>query len=199
MRRVLATVLGALLMVLPGAGVEAAASRIGFVDVEKVLVRSAAGLAAREQLEKDRAAMQRELNTKKQEIDQLREEIEKKALLLSPDVKKEKEEALQRRVRDLRRQMEDYEKELAKKDQTLTKMIVEELAGIIARYGKEKGYLLILEKRNAGVIYGDQEADLTDEVIKLYDRERGQEKKDQGPEKKGPEKQGPEKKGPGKQ
>lgn len=177
MRRFLAAALGALLVGLTDGPAGAQASRIGFVDVEKVMVRSAAGLAAREQLEKEKASMQKEVDAKKAEIEKLREEIEKKAMLLSPDVKKEKEETLQRKVRDLRRLAEDYEKELAKKDQTLTKQIVEELAGVIRRYGKEKGYLLILEKRNAGVIYGDEGADLTEEVLKAYDQERARGKK----------------------
>ena len=176
MRRFVAAFLGALLTALPAGGT-AAANRIGVVDVQKVLVRSAAGLAAREQLEKEKVSMQREVDQRQGEIEKLREELEKKALLLSPEVKKEREETLQRKVRDLRRLVEDFEKELAKKDQNLTKRIVEELAGVIQRYGREKGYLLILEKRNAGVIYGGQEADLTDEVIKLYDQERAREKK----------------------
>lgn len=175
MSRSLVVILGALLAILVGGQAGAQANRIGFVDVQKVFARSAAGLAAREQLEKEKASMQRALDQKQGEIEKLQDELEKKALLLSPEVKKEREEALQRRVRDLRRLKEDFEKDLAKKDRELAQRIAQEVVKVIERYGKEKGYLLIFER--PVVIYADGEADLTDEVIKLYDQETAREKK----------------------
>lgn len=158
-------------------GVEAAATRIGYVDVQKVLVRSVAGMAAREQLEREAAPMRKDLDTRRTEIEKLREELEKKGLVLSADAKREKEENLQRRVRDFRRVAEDLEKELQRKEQVLTQRILQEVTTLIERVGKERGYLLIVEKRSAGVIYGDAEADVTEEIIKLYDQEKAKEKK----------------------
>ena len=151
-----------------GAGAEAA-SKIGFVDVQKVLVRSVAGVAAREQLERDKAAMQKDVDTRRAEVEKLRDELEKKGLVLSADAKREKEEALQRKVRDLRRLVDDFQKELEKKEQGATGKILQELTGVIEQLGKERGYLMILEKRGASVIYGDVEADITEDIIKLYD------------------------------
>ena len=36
-------------------------------------------------------------------------------------------------------------------------------------FGKEKGYLLIMERQLGGVMYGSEAVDLTDEVIAAYD------------------------------
>jgi outer membrane protein len=154
-----------------------AASKVGFVDVQKVLVRSVAGAAAREQLEREKAAMQKEVDGRRTDVEKLRDELEKKGLVLSADAKREKEEAFQRRVRDLRRLTEDYQKELERKEQALTARILQDLTGLIERYGKDRGYLLIIEKRGASVIYGDAEADVTEEIIKVYDQEKAKEKK----------------------
>ena len=151
---------------------DAAGSRIGYVDVQRVIVRSVAGVAAREQLEKDKVAMQKDVDNRKIEVDKLREEMEKKGLVLSAESRREKEETLQRKVRDLRRLAEDLEKELQKKEQQATQRILQELTGIIEKMGKERGFLLIVERRSGGVIYGDPEGDVTDEVIKLYDQEK---------------------------
>jgi len=161
--------IGAVVLLLLGAGAEAA-SKIGFVDVQKVLVRSVAGVAAREQLEREKAAMQKDVDTRRVEVDKLREELEKKGLVLSPEAKREKEETLQRKVRDLRRLVDDFQKELEKKEQGATGRILQELTGVIEQIGKERGYLLIIEKRGASVIYGDVEADITEDIIKLYDQ-----------------------------
>lgn len=156
---------------------QAAGTRIGFVDVQKVLVKSVAGAAAREQLEREKATMQKDVDTRRTELEKLREELEKKGLVLSADAKREKEEILQRRVRDLQRLVDDLRKELERKEQGLTQRILQDLTTVIDRVGKEKGYLLILEKRGASVIYGDPEADLTAEIIKVYDTEKAKEKK----------------------
>ena len=163
------------LMLLLGGNVarsDAAGSRIGYVDVQRVIVRSVAGVAAREQLEKDKVTMQKDVDNRKIEVDKLREEMEKKGLVLSAESRREKEETLQRKVRDLRRLAEDLEKELQKKEQAATQKILQELTGIIEKMGKERGFLLIVERRSGGVIYGDPEGDVTDEVIKLYDQEK---------------------------
>ena len=43
--------------------------------------------------------------------------------------------------------------------------------------GKEKGYALIIERRQAGVVYGAPEIDVTEEVIKAFDDEMRKAKK----------------------
>jgi outer membrane protein len=156
----------------PLSATEAAGTRIGYVDVQRVIVRSVAGVAAREQLEREKVTMQKDVDNRRVEVDKLREELDKKGLVLSAEARREKEETLQRKVRDLRRLAEDLEKELQKKEQQATQRILQELTGIIEKMGKERGFLLIVERRSGGVIYGDPEGDVTDEVIKLYDQEK---------------------------
>jgi outer membrane protein len=156
---------------------EAAGTRIGYVDVQKVIVRSVAGVAAREQLEREKVTMQKDVDNRRTEVDKLREEMDKKGMVLSAEARREKDETLQRKVRDLRRLAEDLEKELQKKEQQATQRILQELTGVIEKMGKERGFLLIVERRSGGVIYGDPENDITDEVIKVYDQEKAKEKK----------------------
>src|SRR6266850_1913756 len=80
--------------------------RISFIDVQRVLARSAAGVAAREQLEREKAAMQKEMDAKRIELDKLREEMEKKGALLTPDARREKQEQFERKRRDAARLMD---------------------------------------------------------------------------------------------
>jgi len=171
-----ALVVGGLVAGLVGTA-EAAGTRIGYVDVQRVLVRSIAGVAAREQLERDKVTMQKDVDNRRTEVDKLREELEKKGLVLSGEARREKEETLQRKVRDLRRLAEDLEKELQKKEQTMGAKILRDLEGIFIRVGKEKGYAMIVERRQAGVVYAAPEVDVTEEVIKAFDDETRKAKK----------------------
>ena len=166
-----------MLAALVAGAAEGAAARLGFVDVQKVLVRSTAGVAARDQLERERSTMQKDVDVRRTEVEKLREELEKKGLVLSADAKREKEETLQRKVRDLRRLADDLQKELERKEQAMTQRLLQELSVLIERFGKDNGYLLIVEKRSGGVVYGDDEADITERIIKVYDQEKAKEKK----------------------
>jgi outer membrane protein len=146
-------------------------NRIAYIDVQRVLARSAAGVAAREQLEREKATMQKEMDGKRIELEKLREELEKKGPLLTPDARREKQELFERKRRDAARLADDFQKELEKKESTLLQKVLQDVSGIIERVGKEKNYYLIVEKRGAGVIYGAPDADLTDEVIRAYDQQ----------------------------
>jgi len=155
------------------AGQASGLQRIAFIDVQRVLARSASGVAAREQLERDKATMQKEMDTKRVELEKLRDELDKKGALLTADVRREKQEMFERKRRDAARLADDFQKELEKKESLLLQKVLQEVSGIIDRIGKERGYYLIVEKRGAGVVYASAEADLTDEVIRAYDREAG--------------------------
>jgi outer membrane protein len=156
----------------PSAAPAAAANhRIGYIDVQRVLARSSPGVAAREQLEREKAGMQREMEGKRQELEKLREELEKKGSLMTPDARREKQDLFERRRRDAARQMDDFQKELEKKEQALLQRVLQELSGVIDRVGKDKGYYLIVEKRGASVLYASPDADLTDDVIRAYDQQ----------------------------
>jgi outer membrane protein len=157
----------------PPAGAQAAApaatnSRVGFIDTQRVMARSAAGVTAREALERDKAAMQKQVDTLQSELAKLKDDLEKKGQLLSPEVRKEKQDTMERKVRDLRRLADDFEKDLAKKDRELMVKFARDLQGVVQKVGKERGYTLIVDAR-AGVIYGAPEADLTEEIIKEFD------------------------------
>jgi outer membrane protein len=173
----LTTLASCVFLVGVGEALAQGAARIAYIDVQRILARSSAGVAAREQLEKDKAAMQKDVDAKKNEVEKLRDELEKKGALLSADSRKEKQDTLERKVRDLRRLVDDYRAELERKEQGLLQRVLVEISGVVERVGKQKGFLIIVEKRGAGILYGSPEADLTDEVIKAFDQEAGKAKK----------------------
>jgi len=153
------------------------ATRIAFIDSQRVVARSAAGVAARDALEREKAAMQKKLDGEQAELTKLKEDLEKKGQLLSAEVRKEKQETLERRVRDLRRLVDDFEKDYTKKDRELMGKFLRELSGVVQKVGKDKGFTMIVDARGAGVIYGAPEADLTEEIIRAFDDETKKAKK----------------------
>ena len=112
--------------------------RVGFVDIQRVLARSSAGVAAREQLEKEKAAMQRRWTPSAASIEKLRDELEKKGQLLSADARREKQEQLERKVRDARRLVDDLQGTLQKKEEALLAKVLQDVSGLIQKVSKDR-------------------------------------------------------------
>lgn len=157
----------------PTPAAAASATRVAYVDVQRVLARSAAGVAAREQLEREKATMQREMDGKRQELEKLREEIEKKGALMTVDARRDKQDQFDRKRRDAARLADDFQKELEKREQGLLQKVLQDVSGVVERVGKQRGFQLIVERRGATVLYAAPEADLTDEIIRVFDQEAG--------------------------
>jgi outer membrane protein len=172
---ILAVALTSALAQAPAPAAPAAASngKVAYVDVQRVLARSAAGVSAREQLEREKAGMQKEMDGKRVELEKLREEIEKKGALMTPETRRDKQDQFERKRRDAARLADDFQKELEKKEQGLLSKVLQDVSGVVERVGKQRGYHLVVERRGATVLYAAPEADLTEEIIRVYDQEKG--------------------------
>jgi len=153
------------------AAVPATPQKIGFIDVQRVLARSQAGVAAREQLEREKAAMQKEMDNRRVDMEKLREELEKKGPLMTAEVRRDKQEQFEKKRRDAARIADDFQKDLEKKESGLLQKVLADLSTVIDRVGKSKGYWLVVERSRGGVLYAANEADLTDEIIRVYDQD----------------------------
>src|SRR5947209_18618507 len=86
--------------VSPPAWPQSPVARIAFIDVQRVLVRSAAGVAARDQLEREKAGMQQKMDAKRKELETLRDELEKKGPLMTAQARREKQDRSRGNGRD---------------------------------------------------------------------------------------------------
>lgn len=146
--------------------------RLGFVDLQAVISQSKEGQAAMNTVKAEAAQRQKEINTKEAEVKTMDADLQKQASALSEAAKKGKEEEIRRKLLDLRRVTEDFNRELAKREQELLNDLLKDLTAVIRDYGKEKGFTLIVEKGQGGVIYGADAADLTKEVLDRYNTRR---------------------------
>jgi len=145
--------------------------KIGFVDVQNVLNESARGKEAKAKLEKERDAKQQEIRAKEEEIKKLEADLQKQGAVLSEAARKERQDAITRRIRDLRRLFEDFNRDLQKREADLLNEILREIRKVVVAYGKAHQYTLILEAQS-GIIYASQGADLTQEVLAAYNEQK---------------------------
>ena len=106
---------------------------------------------------------------KKEELDKLREEIERTAVVMREEERRKKEGDFEHKRLDLKRRFEESQASLQKKDQEMTGKIIEGLQKIIKDIGDRDGYTLVLELSASPVLYYKSGDDITSEVLKIYD------------------------------
>jgi len=151
--------------------------KIGYVDLQRALNDSEAGKKAKEEFKVQVDKLQGSLKKQKDEIDTLKEQIEKKAAVMKEGERGGLEEEYRRKLRDFERNYKDSQADLQQKDNELTGGIIKELQGIIRDYGEREDYTLIFEASSSAVLYGSKSADLTDKILDLYNSTHAVKKK----------------------
>ena len=146
-------------------------SKVGSVDVQKILLLSEAGKDAKEQLALKAAKYEAEKNVKEEELKKLKTELEKQSVLLSESARNAKEKDYQQKLKEYQRFLKDAQDDLQAKNDELTNRIVEEIVRVVQDFGRKNGYTFVFVK-NESMIYIDDKVDLTDELLKQFNAQR---------------------------
>ncbi len=144
----------------------AADLKIGVVDFQRILKESAAGKAAQAEIEKKGKEMEASLQTKKDEIDGMREKLEREALVMNKEQREEREREIRIKINDAKSLQKKFRDEFKAFEARIIKRIQTEFFELVENLGKRQKYDLIIEKM--GVLYATDSVDLTDQLIKLY-------------------------------
>ena len=162
------TTWAALGLLLASGPVWAADLRIAVVDMQRALNECDAGKKAKDQVKAKFEKAQDQLKRQREELDKARDDFDKKALVLKEDQRRDMEKEFEAKSLDFKRKYEDFQRDLKRTDSELTSGIVEQLYGIVAEIGQQKGYTAIIEASSGVLLYSDKAIDITDEVIKQH-------------------------------
>lgn len=146
----------------------AADMKVGVMNVQQVLVNSVSGKAAKEKFDEKMKNLQAKFKAEEQELVDMQSEIEKKSSAWSEETKQLKVREFQKKRRELQEKSEDARFELKTLQDSELAPILKALEGVVAAYGNENGYTLILDSKS-GVIFYSEAVDITDQLIKELD------------------------------
>lgn len=147
---------------------QAQTQNIVFIDLQRVMLESDRGKEAKMTLTTEAERLKKQLDVKQDELQKLKDSIEKQSLSITPEARAEKEKQYQNKLRDYQRIYNDYQTELQQKDAEYSQRILRELEEVIKGLGERDKYTIILEKTQAGILFGAPAADITDKVIQSY-------------------------------
>jgi len=155
-------------------GFSQSTSKIGVVNSQEVLEKSAEGKKIMAQLEDRNKKNQDQIAKLDDEINQLQSKLNTQRLTLTNEAMMQLNSDIEKKQTDRKRMAEDTYREMQEFTQRLFQKMQAELIPIIEQAGKDRELDLIFDLLKSGTIYFSPTIDLTAEVIKRYDAAKAQ-------------------------
>ncbi len=145
-------------------------AKIGVVDFQKILQNSSAGKYAQAEINKKGKQMESELAKKGAGIEERKKQIERESLVMSKEMREEKQREIRIQINDLKVMQKRYTREFKAFENRLVQRIRKDVLKIVDEIGKTEGYLMIVERKTGEVIYSPTSVDITDAFIQNYNK-----------------------------
>ncbi len=162
MKRILFFTIAFVLMFQVGAFAD---SKIGVFNMRSVMTKCDYGKAVTAKLKAKFEPVETELQREAEAIKKLETELKNQDLALKLDAKEDKKREYRRKARDYQDSVVSYRQRRQAEQQTLGQPIIEKIIEVMAKYGKDHNYTIIMEMSTGGVSYMGEGVDITDNLI----------------------------------
>lgn len=147
--------------------------KVAMMDQQQVIERSVAGKRALEELKSYSTARQKIIDSDDQEL----KEIEKgmQDATLSEEARKEKQEHFKMKLEAYQRRIQDFNREVQEKQRSMVAEYAQKIRAAAEVAAQKEGYSAVLDRGSDStvkiVIYSHPSVDLTEQIIKEFDRQ----------------------------
>ncbi len=143
---------------------------IGLVDIQKIITTIKEGKNVQKSLEKSFNEKKAVLKKDEEKIKKAQEDYKKQSMVLAEAARATKERELQEMMMKLQNKTMEFQREIQKMEQDMKKPILDKLRPIIDEVSKESKVAMTFELSAAPIVYAESKKDLTEDVIKAYDK-----------------------------
>jgi len=162
------------LMVSAANGMAAEAFKMGVVDPQSVLEKSKAGKKALDGLKEYVSTRQKLLARDEEELRNYEKQLKEQASKLNEAEKKDKETQFRAKIQDFQKRAQEFNQELQGKQKELVDDYMKKISVATQTVAEKGGFSLVVDKGSEQtvkiVIYHKDTIDLTEQVIKEFDR-----------------------------
>jgi outer membrane protein len=175
MKKALGTIL---LLCMAATAAFGAGGKIVYVDTQAVFDKTKVGKKYQGILREYFESRKKILDLDADEIQKLREDYTKQSSVLKPEARKEKEETISRKISEFEKKRNDFNTELAKKNDELSSEFNQEMTAVLREMAKKDKLSLVLNRSisvmNKGevpsVLYAEEDLDLTEHLVAEMDK-----------------------------
>jgi len=147
--------------------------KVAVMNQQLVVEQSKAGKRALEELKAYSMTRQKIINADDQELKQLQQAIQDGKL--TDSAKQEKQGQFQAKLDAYQRRLADFNREIQQKQREMVAEYMKKVQAAAQAVGERNGYVAIIDKGNEAamkiVLYHQPWLDLTDQVVKEFDRQ----------------------------
>jgi len=172
-----AVILVAIPVVLAMTGAPALAAdafKMGVIDPQEVLEKSKAGKRSLEALKEYARTRQKVLATDEEELKAFEKQMKDQEATLNDQQKREKQEQFRAKIQRYQKQAQEFNQDLSVKQKELVDDYMKRIAVATKAVAEKGGFSLVVDKGNEQtlkiVIYHKDTIDVTDQVIKEFDK-----------------------------
>lgn len=172
---IIVTALFSLLLGPLSTSVQAAdAFKMGVVDPQMVLEKSKAGKKALDGLKEYVTTRQKLLSRDEEELRNYEKQLKEQLAKLSETEKKDKEAQFRTRIQDYQKRAQEFNQELQGKQKELVDDYMKRIGSATQTVAEKGGFSIVVDRGSEQtvkiVIYSKDTVDLTEQVIKEFDR-----------------------------
>ena len=156
------------LSALVAAGPALAQAKIGVIDVQRVVADSAVGKESLAKIQRVASGKQDEVTKRQKDLRDLETKIQEQNKTLSAEALEKLQKDYQNKAVELKRFQDDAQRELEELQRKELSEFEKQVMPVIDAVAKEKGYNLVFNKFQSGLLFADEASDLTDEIVKAF-------------------------------
>jgi outer membrane protein len=164
MSKVAVGLLLAAALVLTPMWAAAAEFKVGVVDGMDVVSKSSEGKRVQDNIKRKSEELGKPFALRRQDLGKEVEEFQKQAAVMKEDARKRKAEELEKKMADFQKQGSDAEKQLQQFQEKELAPLFQKLESAVKTVAQQEKLDMVLDKRNAGLLYMDPKLDITDKV-----------------------------------
>jgi outer membrane protein len=142
--------------------------KLAFVDLQRALNEVEEGKVAKATLKKEFDQKQKLLDEKQEELKRMKAELDKQAVVMAEEPRKEKQAELDRKFIEVQGLFVQLQKELSEKEREMTRGIFDKMGSIIREIAEADQVTMVFERNDSGLLYAPVSLDLSNELIRKY-------------------------------
>jgi len=150
----------------------AAPSKVAIISVQQAILQTKDGQKASAELQGKFTPRRQQLEKKNADIQALQDQMKKGSATMSDEAKSKIARDIDANQKSLQRDSEDFDADVQQEEGKLMQDLGQKMMDVIIKYATQNGYAVVLDVSNqqTPVLWADPSADITTEIIKLYDQ-----------------------------
>jgi len=146
--------------------------KVGVVDGMDVVSKSAEGKRVQDSIKRKSEELGKPFAAKRQDLAKQVEDFQKQASVMKEEARKTKAAELEKKMQEFQKQGADAEKQLQQYQEQQLAPLFQKLEGAVKAVAQQDKLDMVLDKRNAGLLFMDPKLDITDKVRSKFGNQR---------------------------